>query len=30
MAKNSRGYHVLEELNTLPSIVYLQKVEAHD
>ncbi len=30
MAKNSRGYHVLEELNTLPSIVYLKKVEAND
>ena len=30
MAKNPRGYHVLKELNTLPSIVYLKKVEAND
>ena len=24
-----RAYHVLEELNTLPSVVYLKKVETH-
>lgn len=30
LSKNKRGYHVLEKLNTKPSIVYLQKVEKHD
>ena len=29
MAKNTRAYKVLEKLNTLPSIVYLQKVTRH-
>lgn len=29
-ARNKRGYHVLEELNTKPSVVYLKKVEHHD
>ena len=28
MMKNPRGYKVLEELNTTPSIVYLKKVQA--
>ncbi len=28
MANNPRGYTVLKELNTSPSIVYLKKVEA--
>jgi len=28
MAENPRGYHVLEELNTTPSIVYLKRVHA--
>ena len=27
MANNPRGYHVLEELNTSPSIVYLKKAK---
>ena len=27
MAKDTRGYRVLEELNTSPSIIYLKKVE---
>jgi molybdopterin-containing oxidoreductase family iron-sulfur binding subunit len=29
MADNARGYKVLKELNTSPSIVYLSKVESH-
>ena len=29
LASNSRGYNVLKELNTAPSIVYLSKVENH-
>jgi len=29
MAKNPRGYHVLKELNTSPSIVYLKKADKH-
>ena len=29
MADNPRGYHVLEELNTTPSIVYLSRVRNH-
>jgi molybdopterin-containing oxidoreductase family iron-sulfur binding subunit len=28
MAENPRGYHVLEDLNTTPSIVYLKRVHA--
>ena len=28
MVKDERSYHVLEELNTSPSIVYLTKVDA--
>jgi len=28
MMKNPRGYTVLEELNTSPSIVYLKKAHA--
>ena len=29
LAHNPRGYRVLEELSTAPSIVYLKRVESH-